>query len=768
MESDTDFTGGEDAPVVAGFASFGLDPRLVAAIESMGFDEPTPIQREAIPTLLAGHDVLGRARTGSGKTAAFGLPLLERVKSGGRQVRALVLAPTRELALQVTGAMQDFAQKLPIRLVTVYGGAAYGPQLSALRDGVSVVVGTPGRVLDYMDRGALDLSQLDMLVLDEADEMLRMGFIDDVERVLQAAPATCQIALFSATMPDPIRRVANKHLKNPVEVQVESSALSVGHIEQRYVVVPQAHKAEALARVLAAKTEGTTIVFARTRAGAAEASDALANRGLPVDALHGDLNQGARERVIGRLRAGRLGIVVATDVAARGLDIDHVTHVINLDLPPRAEEYVHRIGRTGRAGREGHAISFVTPSEESRLRTFQRMLKVTIAPMDVPSDAAIARARKARLRAQLVEIANGELPPEVSAFVDDLGTEMEPTKVAAALLALVAEARGLDLQEGSDQPPHWARRFAERRAREQAPRENQSRRGRHEEMDEPRAARPRGPAVDGDELELVFAVGRARGVRAQDLVGAIANEADVPGSAIGKISIVERASFVRVPRSVAEHLLKHHPMLIIRGKPVRLDLARGEGASRDRRDDDRPRRDGGFEERPRGPRPPRDGDAEDRPRREARGDFEERPRAPRPPREGEERPRAEGEGEARPPREPQAEARPRRERAEGSWEEFDAPRDDRPREDRPREDRPRDDRPRDDRPRGFEGHERRPRSFDRPRTEGAPRTDAVRPEGTRPEREGGERPRKPFGKKPFGKPGGFAPPKRKGGFGKKR
>jgi ATP-dependent RNA helicase DeaD len=739
MESDIELSGSEAAPDEPGFASFGLDPRIVAAIESMGFDQPTPIQREAIPTLLSGRDVLGRARTGSGKTAAFGLPMLERVKSGGRQVRGLVLAPTRELALQVTTALQDFAQKLPVRLVTVYGGAAYGPQLSALRDGVSVVVGTPGRVLDYLDRGVLDLSQLEMLVLDEADEMLRMGFIDDVERVLQAAPSTCQIALFSATMPDPIRRVANAHLKDPVEVQVESSALSVGHIDQRYVVVPQGHKAEALARVLAAKTEGTTIVFARTRAGAAEASDVLANRGLPVDALHGDLNQGARERVIARLRAGRLGIVVATDVAARGLDIDHVTHVINLDLPPRAEEYVHRIGRTGRAGREGHAISFVTPSEESRLRSFQRMLKVTIAPMDVPSDAAIARARKARLRSQLLEVAAGELPPELATFIDDLSTEIEPTKVAAALLAIVAESRGLDLHEGSDQPPHWARRFAERRAREQAPRE--SRRGRHEEdFQEPRA-RPRGPVPDGDELELVFAVGRARGVRAQDLVGAIANEADVPGSAIGKISIVDRASFVKVPRSVAEHLLKHHRMLIIRGRPVRLDLARGEPPARDRRDERRPR-DG---ER---------GDFEERPRREARGDAEERPRRD----DAEERPRRE-EARPRPPRDEDAGERPRRaEGAEGStvdrgagergagerrWEDFDAPRDERPRRFEG----------------GFEGHARRPRSFERPRTEG-------RPDASRAEGEGAERPKKPFGKKPFGKPkpGGFAPPKRKGGF----
>ncbi|MCA9612597.1 MAG: DEAD/DEAH box helicase [Myxococcales bacterium] len=745
MENETELAGSEGAPEEPGFASFGLDPRIVSAIEGMGFESPTPIQREAIPKTLTGRDVLGRARTGSGKTAAFGLPLLERVKTGGRQVRALVLAPTRELALQVTGALQDFAQNLPVRIVTVYGGASYGPQLSALRDGVAVVVGTPGRVLDYLERGSLDLSQLEMLVLDEADEMLRMGFIDDVERVLEAAPDSCQVALFSATMPDAIRRVANAHLSDPIEVQVESSALSVGHIEQRYVVVPQGHKAEALARVLAAKTEGTTIVFARTRAGAAEAADVLANRGLPVDALHGDLNQGARERVIARLRSGRLGIVVATDVAARGLDIDHVTHVINLDLPPRPEEYVHRIGRTGRAGREGHAISFVTPSEESRLRAFQRLLKVTIAPMDVPTDATIARARKARLRAQVLEVAANETAPELSAFVEDLKTELEPDAIATTLLGLLADARGLDLHEGSDQPPHWARRFAERRAREQEPRGG--RRERRDDFDAPRS-RPRGPAVEGDELEIVVGVGRARGVRAQDLVGAIANEADVPGSAIGKISIVDRASFVKVPRSVAEHLLKHHRSLIVRGRPARIDLARGVPPARDRRDEKRARDDErGFDEAEGGV----DGGGVDG------GGLEER----------DERPRVFG-GPGRDDRgfggrDEGGEDRPRRG--------FGGPR--------------RDDRgfgggegPR----RGFGGPRRDDRGFGGPRRDDAGEERGVEAswgdfEGPS-ESSGEERPKrafgkpafgkKPFGKKPFGKkgfgskkPGGFAPPKRK-------
>ncbi|MBX3246641.1 MAG: DEAD/DEAH box helicase [Myxococcales bacterium] len=627
----------EAEPATETFASLQLDPRIVAAVEALGFDAPTPIQAAAMPVLLEGHDLIGRARTGSGKTAAFGLPLLERVKDGGHHVRALILAPTRELALQITEALRSFAKRLPVRVAAIYGGAAFGPQLGALRDGVPILVGTPGRVLDHMRRGSLDLSRLEMLVLDEADEMLRMGFIDDVEAVLDAAPDECQVALFSATMPEPIRRVAAKHLQTPREIQVESSALSVGHIDQRYLVVPQRNKADALARVLAAKSEGTTIVFARTRAGAAEISDALASRGLHVDALHGDLSQAARERVLSRLRSGGLSVVVATDVAARGIDVDHITHVINLDLPPRAEEYVHRIGRTGRAGREGVAISFVTPGERTRLRTFERALQVRIERIDVPSDAGIARVRRRRLHDQVLEAAKGTIAPSLEELARELAAalaeeelpEGTPSvapelRVAAAAMALLADDRGLDVRESRDEPPAWARtkERPERRDRDERPArhderiarrdrdERPARRERDErdtmapmdhrgaprldheaddrgegrgrtgrELDLPPAAR-RGSPEAQDELELVFAVGHARGVRPSDLVGAIANEASVPGSSIGKIDIAERASFVRVPRAVAEHLLRHHQSIVVRGKPVRLDLARGLDAVR--------------------------------------------------------------------------------------------------------------------------------------------------------------------------------------------
>ncbi len=387
------------------FDALELDARLVESIRALGFETPTPIQAQAIPVLLAGHDVIGRARTGSGKTAAFGLPLLQRLEAGGTHPRALLLTPTRELALQVTEALRSYAKGLPIRVVTIYGGTAYGPQLGALARGANVVVGTPGRVVDLAEGGKLDLSKVETVVLDEADEMLRMGFIEDIEKCLRATPDECQVALFSATMPPPIRRVADAYLKDAVTVQVEQAELTVDHIEQRWVVAEDRYKLDALVRLLAAEPRGTTLIFSRTREGAARMADALASRGQSVDALHGDLNQAARERVLGRLRSGKLDLLVATDVAARGIDVDHITHVVNLDLPPDRESYVHRIGRTGRAGRAGAAISLVLPGEVRRLRAFERTLRTRITQMDVPSDAVIARRTRERLVERLVGLA---------------------------------------------------------------------------------------------------------------------------------------------------------------------------------------------------------------------------------------------------------------------------------------------------------------------------------------------------------------------------
>ena len=542
------------------FEGLSIDPRLIDAVGALGFESPTPIQAEAIPPLVSGRDVIGRARTGSGKTAAFGLPVLERVKAGGKSVKALLLCPTRELALQVTDALRSYAAQLPVRVVTLYGGASYGPQLKALSQGVSVVVGTPGRVLDHLERGTLDLTELELFVLDEVDEMLRMGFIDDVEKLLAATPKGRQVALFSATMPPPIKRIAKMHLNEPLIVQVESEELTTAHIAQRGVLVPNRNKLEALQRVLSAEPRGATLVFARTRAGCAEAASYLAQRGLRVDALHGDLNQQARELVVTRLRANQLDVVVATDVAARGLDVEHLTHVVNLDLPNDPETYVHRIGRTGRAGRKGVAIAFVAPSERGRIRRFQDTLGVKIERMDVPSDADILAARRARLVASVVD---AKIAPSHLALADELLADGDARELLASALKVMSADRGFDLAETADaEAPRWSR------PRERAPQKPHSHPGAP-------ARRPGGPpASNGEEKELFLPVGKRRGVRPGDLVGALANELGIPSGDIGRITISANASFIRVPVEVADHLIQDVRRIQIRGVEVPLVEAR--------------------------------------------------------------------------------------------------------------------------------------------------------------------------------------------------
>ncbi len=547
---------------MASFSDFPLDPGLLAAVQQLGFDEPTPIQAAAIPVLLSGRDVVGRARTGSGKTAAFGLPLLQTVIDSDQDgVRALVLAPTRELALQVTDALESMAPGRTIPMVTLYGGASYSPQLDALRRGVQVVVATPGRLLDHMEKGTVDLSTLEMVVLDEADEMLRMGFIDDVESILAATPEGRQVALFSATMPDAIRKIADGHLQEPVTVGIEAGTASTDHIRQGWIRCRTHDKLGVLQRLLAGEVDGTTLIFARTRAGCAEIADTLAARGIAADGLHGDLAQAARERVLGRLRAGRLDVVVATDVAARGIDVDHITHVINYDLPPDPDTYVHRIGRTGRAGRQGTAISLVLPGEVGKLKKWTRFLKVRIDPVEVPSDAMIRERRLDRLRTTLVEAREGDGFARASDFVAATlaGNESWTAEtLAAAAVALLDQQLGLSASGPLPPPPD------ERRPRE---------RGDHGSH----------PANEGP--ELFFPVGHSSGVRPGDLVGALANECGIPGNEIGKITIVDRKSFVQLPPEHMERVLKNHSHLEIRGNNVPVDRARprsegGRGPSR--------------------------------------------------------------------------------------------------------------------------------------------------------------------------------------------
>jgi ATP-dependent RNA helicase DeaD len=543
------------------FSDFGLDPAIEAAVDKLGFENPTPVQAATIPSMLEGRDLIGQARTGSGKTAAFGLPMLERLKAGGKKPRGLILAPTRELALQVSEAMRSFATGLPVHIVTIYGGSPYPPQLKALRNGACIVVGTPGRIIDHMERGSLDLSQVEMFVIDEADEMLRMGFIEAVEQILEVLPAERQIALFSATMPDPIQRVSSRFLNNPETLKVETSSLTVDHIEQFWIRAPARKKLDFLCRILTADPSGASLIFTRTRRGCAEVAETLSKRGIRADALHGDLNQAARERVINRLRSKALSVLVATDVAARGIDVAHLSRVINFDYPNSAETYTHRIGRTGRAGAKGAAITLVTPSEQRKLRFLQKAIKYDIKEMEPPSNTEIANLQRNALWNEVEHvIKETDLTDEHKWLSEVEGAEgVDPAIIASAAIHLLNKARGMDLS-----PPKPEPKF-ERRD--------------HRDRDDPRDRGERRPPRDNasftrvNEVELFLSVGKFAGVRPGDIVGALANEFDISGSEIGRVSIFDKKAFVGLPRSIAERILAETDSLVIRGRPTHLAIS---------------------------------------------------------------------------------------------------------------------------------------------------------------------------------------------------
>ncbi len=406
------------------FADLQLSAPLMRALNDVGYESPSPIQAATIPILLENRDVLGQAQTGTGKTAAFALPILSRIDIKQTAPQALVLAPTRELAIQVAEAFQTYAKHIPgFHVLPIYGGQSYGPQLSALRRGVHVVVGTPGRVIDHLDKGSLDLSKLKTLVLDEADEMLRMGFIDDVERILKDTPETRQVALFSATMPSAIKRIAQTYLKKPAEITVAAKTGTADNIRQRYWLVSGMHKLDALTRILEAETFDGMIVFARTKLGTEELAGKLAARGFSVAAINGDIQQQQRERTIQQLKDGKIDILVATDVAARGLDVERISHVVNYDVPHDPESYTHRIGRTGRAGRSGEAILFITPREKNLLKAIERATRQPISPLELPTIQAVNDVRIARFKDQITEtLAQGELE-QFLAIIEDYERE---------------------------------------------------------------------------------------------------------------------------------------------------------------------------------------------------------------------------------------------------------------------------------------------------------------------------------------------------------
>jgi len=565
----SDFTGDGVA-----FSELGLDARLLQAVEKLGFVTATGIQAKAIPPLMDGRDVVARARTGSGKTAAFGLPLLERLKDGKPGPRALIMAPTRELALQVTDAIDAFSAHLRVRTVTVYGGSSYRPQLAALRAGVPIVVGTPGRLLDLLKRGDLRLDKIEMVVLDEADEMLRMGFIEDVEQILAETPKTKQVALFSATMPQPIRRVAERYLNDPLTVE---SGMDVGtavdHIRQRVIVVPNYHKIEALVRYLRGEQPEATLVFCRTRAGCNEVADELIHLGLDAEALHGDMSQAHREKVLGRFRSRAIQIVVATDVAARGLDVEHITHVVNMDLPENSDIYTHRVGRTGRAGREGTALTLVTPNQRGRMHRMSKAAGASFEEYELPSDVEIVRAAQQRLE---VEMANaGDSARAWVRGLKESGVRMED--VAAGALALLAKERNLPrLENVSNDLPPWAKK----RTSLGAPGAPGAPKSRKSKDDKPAAkapkkkrGEPKAARNEATEIEIFVGGGKKQGVTPALIVEAIMAAAPIAAREVGGIQIGDKTSFVRVNGSVAPLLFLSGTTLAVGGKDLKMAFA---------------------------------------------------------------------------------------------------------------------------------------------------------------------------------------------------
>ncbi len=613
------------------FAELGLPDALLQTLLSVGYESPSPIQAATIPPLLAGRDVLGQAQTGTGKTAAFALPILAQIDLKLARPQALVLAPTRELAIQVAEAFQRYAQQLPnFHVLPIYGGQGYGPQLHGLQRGTHVVVGTPGRIKDHLARGTLDLSQLKVVVLDEADEMLRMGFIDDVDAILQKTPPTRQVALFSATMPAPIRRIAQTHLKDPAEVTIRSSTTTVAAVRQRYWMVSGVNKLDALTRILEAEPFEAMIVFARTKLGTEELAERLQARGFAAAAINGDLIQAQREKTIARLKEGQLDILVATDVAARGLDVERISHVLNYDIPYDSEAYVHRIGRTGRAGRSGDAILFVTPRERHLLQAIERATRQPIEPMLLPSVQAVNDRRVARFYKRISDgLEVGDLD-QFRRLIADFSRQNEVPEldIAAALARLLQGKTPLLLGPSGDTSPAGEAPMP-RSERPERPRSDKPRREGAERADRaartpfasdrpervvrpsseaPRSERPRpfeaerrprssdttgdtrpsrpvrerAPRSESDEpparLEKYrVEVGNRHGMKPGNLVGAVANEAGLESRYIGRIEIEDDYSTIELPEGMPKEVFQHLKKVWVVGRPLQISRIAGEG-----------------------------------------------------------------------------------------------------------------------------------------------------------------------------------------------
>lgn len=548
------------------FTSLNLRDEIMQAITELGYSTPTPIQAAMIPIMLTGADVVGQAQTGTGKTAAFALPILHNFQKQ-KNPQALVLAPTRELAMQVANSLTEYGKHLHVRVLAVYGGQPYGPQINSLKRGVDIVVGTPGRLNDLLERHVLVLSDIKTVVLDEADEMLNMGFVEEVEKILATTPSERQTALFSATMPARIRKLADRFMRDPQTVAVKRSALTALAIEQRYYLVHESDKTNALTRLFEIEPIKSALIFARTRAETATLANELVVRGIPAEAIHGDLDQNARERVLGRFRANQLKVLVATDVAARGLDIDDISHVFNFHLPDDAEVYIHRIGRTGRAGKSGVAITLLSPRERRRMREVEALTKQPVAKVELPTVGDIHRHRENQVVETLtIWLGRGRFKRELEMVQELITAGHDPLNIAAAAIKIArADEKQRPIAEISEVKADFKRKeepFGSAQGRrggsEKFGRREDSGRG-SKQPEGGASRRSRGDASHEEGMvRLKVNKGKSSGIRPNDIVGTIAFHANIPGYTIGKIRIEDKFTLVDVPEDLVEQVLKHN------------------------------------------------------------------------------------------------------------------------------------------------------------------------------------------------------------------
>lgn len=567
------------------FVNLGLSASLVQAVEALKYSEPTPIQQQAIPVLIQGRNVVGQAQTGTGKTAAFVLPLLENLQVENGKVKALILTPTRELAIQVAEAANKFAQFTDFHITTVYGGQSYEIQIRQLKRGTDIVVGTPGRLMDLMRKGYLDLGNVNYVVLDEADEMLDMGFAEDVETILNAIPEERQIALFSATLPHAVKKLTEKYVSEPEHIRINPSKMTVAETEQRYCRVREDNKLAALSRLLELEDIQSALIFTRTKARAQDISDELSLRGFPSESLHGDLNQERRESVLKRFRAHSISILVATDVAARGLDINELSHVINFDIPQDAEDYVHRIGRTGRAGHKGIAITFITPKEKHRLGQIEAYTHQTVTEAHVPSTEEILASRDEKFLKKLHDqLGKGKISRERELIARLTETSFDLVDIAAAAIQLARANETNHTVDEFHEPAINYRVISQPGNKSSSHLSHKGSRpgsqfGDRKAKSERKSSSPRSERAVNGELEpgmvrLKMNLGGAQGIRPGDIVGAIAGEVGIPGRAIGEISIQKDHTFVDVAEKHIRQVLRQSSgQYSLRGKPVILTLA---------------------------------------------------------------------------------------------------------------------------------------------------------------------------------------------------